>query len=218
MIGSHDTFTYLKPCNTIFNIGKRWWKTQCKTIEEQYKFGVRFFDIRVCFDLDKDIPCRYCWRYCHGIVNFNGYKRTLNDICLYMKSYFPEAIYRIVLEKGNSSVIDLFTTEAEYLCKHYPNLWRVDIKSTGNWMGSVCNNNQNFYDRGYKFALVDVWSLPAYELHGFLTIKNFYKINLKKEAMRINRSLSFFNDKASLQKMIDDKEHLYFIDYCTNEY
>lgn len=212
MIGSHDTFTYLKPCNSIYKLGSRWWKTQCKTIEEQYKFGVRFFDIRVC--LDKDIH----WRYCHGIVNFNKYERTLNDICLYMKSYFPEAIYRIVLEKGNSSVIDLFTIEAEDLCKNYPNLWRVDIKSTGNWMGSICNNNQNLYDRGYKFALVDVWSPPAYELHGFVATSNFYKINLRKEAMKINKSLPFFNDKVSLQKMIKDKKHLYFIDYCTNKY
>lgn len=212
MIGSHDTFTYLKPCNSIYKLCSRWWKTQCKSIEEQYAFGVRFFDIRVC--LDKDMY----WTYCHGLVNFIKYERNLNDICLYMKSYFPEAIYRIVLEKGNSSVIDLFTIETEDLCKNYPNLWRVDIKSTGNWMGSICNNNQNLYDRGYKFALVDVWSPPAYELHGFVTAFNFYKINLRKEAMKINKSLPFFNDKVSLQKMINDKEHLYFIDYCTNKY
>lgn len=218
MIGSHDTFTYLKPCNTIFNIGKRWWKTQCKTIEEQYKFGVRFFDIRVCLDLDKDIPWRYCWRYCHGIVNFNGYKRTLNDICLYMKSYFPEAIYRIVLEKGDSSVIDLFTTEAEYLCKHYPNLWRVDIKSTGNWMGSVCNNNQNLYNIGYKFAKVDTWATPAHELHGSIIAGNFYKTNLKKEAQKINGGLEFFKDPQKLKDMITSKDELYFLDYCTNQY
>ena len=218
MIGSHDTFTYLEPCNSIFNSGKRWWKTQCKSIEEQYKFGVRFFDIRVCLDLDKDMPWRYCWRYCHGIVNFNKYKRTLNDICLYMDVYFPEAIYRIVLEKGNSSTIDLFVTETENLCKHYPNLWRVDIKSSKIWLGAVANNNQELFKRGHKFALANTWEEPAHELHGSITTSNFYKTNLRKEAQKINGSLEFFKDHQELKNMIDSKDKLYFLDYCTNEY
>lgn len=212
MIGSHDTFTYLEPCNPILNLGKRWWRTQCKSIEEQYRFGIRFFDIRVY--LDKDMH----WRYCHGIVNFNKYERTINNICLYMKNYFPEAIYRIVLEKGNNSVRELFTVAVNGLCKKYPNLWRVDIKSSKVWMGEVCNNNELLFNMGYKFALVNTWEEPAHELHGFVTASNFYKVNLRKEAMKINGSLTFFDNKVSLKEMIEDKEHLYFIDYCTNEY
>ena len=212
MIGSHDTFTYLEPCNPILNLGERWWKTQCRSIKEQYEFGVRFFDIRVC--LDK----HYFWRFCHGLVNFNRCVGTLYEICLYMAIFCPKAIYRIVLEKGNYTDEMIFIYETEGLCDKFPNLWRVDIKSSKVWMGEVCNNNELLFNMGYKFALVNTWEKPAHELHGFVTTSNFYKVNLRKEAMKINGSLTFFDNKASLKEVIDDKVNLYFIDYCTNEY
>lgn len=211
MIGSHDTFTYLKPCSSIYKLCSRWWKTQCKSIDEQYAFGVRLFDIRVCRDGNY-------WRLCHGIVNLRMTFLRIKDICNIMKWEYPDAIYRIVLEKVDNTDAKKFIDESRGLCNKFPNLWRVDIKSSKNWLGAVDNNNQNLYNRGYKFALVNVWSPPAYELHGFVTTSNFYKINLRKEAMKINKSLPFFNDKASLQKMIKDKKHLYFLDYCTNKY
>lgn len=77
MIGSHDTFTYLKPCNPIYKLGSRWWRTQCKSIDEQYTFGVRFFDIRVCRDGNQ-------WRLCHGVVNLKMTFSTIKDICNFM--------------------------------------------------------------------------------------------------------------------------------------
>lgn len=213
MIGSHDTFTYLKPTNKIHNLIKKWWKTQCKTIEEQYNFGIRFFDIRVCLDSDN------CWRFCHGMVNFKRHEKALNDICIYMKEKFPDAIYRIVLEKGNSSVRKMFNLEAKGLCKKYPNLWRIDIKSSKNWLGAVDNNNQKLFKRGYKFALVNTWESPAHELHGNINeIDDIFYTNLRKDAQAINGTLLFFKDKKLLKDMIESKDELYFIDYCTNEY
>lgn len=213
MIGSHDTFTYLKPTNKLHNLTKKWWRTQCKTIEEQYNFGIRFFDIRVYLDSDNH------WRFCHGIVDFKRYERTLNDICLYMENYFPKAIYRIVLEKGNSSVRDIFVSAARGLCEKYPNLWRIDIKSSKNWLGAVDNNNQKLFKRGYKFALVNTWESPAHELHGNLKeIDDIFYTNLRKDARAINSTLPFFIDEKRLKNMIKSKSELYFIDYCTNEY
>ena len=44
------------------------------------------------------------------------------------------------------------------------------------------------------------------------------KSNLKKEAQKINNNLEFFKDSNKLQAMIDSKDELYFLDYCTNEY
>ena len=140
MIGSHNTFTYLTPSCKIHNLTKRWWKTQCKTIKEQYDFGVRMFDIRVCLKGNK-------WTYCHGLVNFKESKRNLMEICSYMKTYFPEAIYRIVLEKGNELTQRIFINETRHLCKLYPNLWRVDIKEKKKWSGFIANNNKNLYNR-----------------------------------------------------------------------
>ena len=204
MIGSHNTFTYLTPSCKINNLTKRWWKTQCKTIKEQYDFGVRMFDIRVCLKRSK-------WTYCHGLVDFKEGKRDLMEICSYMKTYFPEAIYRIVLEKGDKPTQRIFINEAKYLCELYPNLWRVDIKAYKKWNGFIANNNKNLYNRGYLFAYNEVWDTPCHEIHGFVTKNNFLKINLAKEAKKLNKDTF---SKADLLS----KDTLYFIDYCTNEY
>lgn len=217
MIGSHNSLTYLKSTSWVCNRTTKWWRTQCKSIYEQYAFGVRFFDFRVCRDGNQ-------WRLCHGEANLKMTFSRLKNICNLMGMKYPDAIYRIVLEKGDD---DLFKRDALHplrrmvsqdLCDRYENLWRVDIKSTGNWMGSVCNNNQNLYDRGYKFAKVDTWTPPAHELHGSITASNFYKTNLKKEAQKINGSLQFFKDPQLLKDMIGSKDELFFLDYCTNQY
>lgn len=213
MIGSHNTYTYLKSTNWVYNNCKKWWKCQEKTIQEQYDFGVRFFDIRVYRDGN-------LWRACHGKVNLKKTWKSLEDICIEMEKNFPEAIYRIVLEKGDAYE---FINETEFkdhtlLTDKYPNLWRIDSKEREYWKGYYANNNYKLFDRLYKFACVNVWEEPAHELHGFLTCKNFYKMDLRKEAKKINSKLDFFNDPDKLKEMIEDKSTLYFLDYCTNEY
>lgn len=211
MIGSHDTFTYLKPSCKFHNLTKRWWKTQCKTIKEQYAAGVRMFDIRVCLKNDK-------WTYCHGAVDFKESERTLFDICLYMKEFCPEAIYRIVLEKGSKKDELTFKLEAQGLCKKFPNLWRIDIKSSGIWNGAVANNNDKLYKKGYLFAKGEIWETPSHECHGFVTKNNFLTINLKNEAKAINSKLFPFLNEDNLKLISRSNEILYFIDYCTNDY
>ena len=207
MIGSHDTFTYEKSTSWINNNCKKWWKTQSKDIFEQYKFGIRFFDIRVYRD-------NCCWRTCHGKVNLRTTFNTLEDICKWMYINFPEAIYRIVLEKGDTTD---FLNQSKNFNK-YKNLWRVDIKDSKKWMGEIFNNNKSLFDRGYKFALVNTWTYPAHELHGNINTNNFYKIDLRKEAKKINSNLEFFKNTSKLKEMINSKDELYFLDYCTNSY
>ena len=46
MIGSHNSFTYLKSTNSVINAVSAFWRCQVKSIQEQYKAGVRFFDSR----------------------------------------------------------------------------------------------------------------------------------------------------------------------------
>lgn len=235
MIGSHDSFTYCKSTSWWYNHAKKYWKTQRRSIEEQYKWGVRFFDIRVYRDGN-------IWRTCHGVVNLTKCFNSLKEICEYMKTACPTAIYRIVLEKGSErafksqalNTISAFKAQKlnlsvdkvntpigniekvnPNLCDLYPNLWRVDIKANGDYLGSVCNNNQKLYDRGYKFALVAPWTSPAHELHGQVKTGNIFKIDLRKEAMKINREIF---DKHVLTDLLESKEYLYFIDYSTNEY
>ena len=152
MIGSHDTFTYEKSTSWINNNCKKWWKTQSKDIFEQYKFGIRFFDIRVYRD-------NCCWRTCHGKVNLRTTFNTLEDICKWMDINFPEAIYRIVLEKGDTTD---FLNQSKNFNK-YKNLWRVDIKDSKKWMGEIFNNNKALFDRVVegKGSSVDIKAILA---------------------------------------------------------
>lgn len=204
MIGSHDSFTYLSSTSFFFNIFKRLWKTQKYNIVEQYNRGVRMFDIRVRRDIG-------CWRVCHGICDLKLTFPTLDSICIYMMKECPDAIYRIVLERGQERIFKLETiyNSGEKITDKFPNLWRVDIKSTNNWMGNICNNNMELYKRGYKFALSNTWEEPAHELHGIVTSKNFYKINLKKEANKINKKV--YNNYTSNE--LYGKEKLFLLDY-----
>lgn len=214
MIGSHNSFTYLQPVNPIFRLFTRLWRCQCKTITEQYGQGVRFFDIRVVNHHGK-------WYMAHGLVRLKCSFLILDDICYYMARVCPDAIYRIVLERGSMTDELLFLRDSNGLYKTFPNLWRIDIKTSKSWLGQYGNNNQALYDKGYKFAKVNTWESPAQELHGKVTKDNWYKVSLKKEAKKINKALPYFNDNAefeNIQAMHESKEELYFIDYCTNEY
>lgn len=66
MLGSHNSFTYLKATNTFYGQFPIVWRCQYKTIQEQYKDGIRFFDVRV--KLEKKAN-RNMWRCAHGIVD-----------------------------------------------------------------------------------------------------------------------------------------------------
>lgn len=204
MIGSHDSFTCLAPQCKAYNAGKRWWKTQKVSLQEQYDLGVRLFDIRVCLK-------EGLWRPCHGLVNLTASFSSLEGICKFMDTYLPDAIYRIVLEKGDVVEEWQFRNQSSGLCSKYPHLWRLDIKASKNWMGAVANNNDPLYREGYAFAKVNVWESPAQELHGFVTKKNWWKINLEKEAKKINGSL--FKTEKELQEAVASKKSLYFIDF-----
>lgn len=53
MLGSHNSFSYLKPEKWWMRIFNPWAKCQSKTLEEQYRAGVRVFDIRVRWKDDR---------------------------------------------------------------------------------------------------------------------------------------------------------------------
>lgn len=203
----------------MMNNCKKWWKCQCRTIGEQYAFGIRMFDIRVYRDGGK-------WRVCHGKVNLKMTFDTLRDICWYMTKTCPGAIYRLVLEKGDASAFyDDVGEPGNTLCDRYPKLWRIDIKESGEWDGAVANNNQRLYNDGYKFALVNTWELPAHEPHVNISLGNCLKTDIRKESRKTNSQLPFFQsdskmfaDNSALFDMLTSKEELWLLDYCTNEY
>ena len=219
MIGSHNTFTYLKSTSWLYNNCKKYWKCQCKSIEEQHIFGIRMFDIRIYRDKGK-------WKPCHGKANLKGKQwSSIEEILIYMKNNFPDSIYRLWLEKGNSSDEQHFMDEVTDAVKKFFYsktpfmLWRAGVKRTKEWKHGFFNQNQKLYDMGYKFALKDTWEIPCYELHGSIDdVDDFLHTDLRKEAKKINSKLYFFDNLKELLKMINSKDELYFLDYCTNEY
>lgn len=212
MIGSHDSFTYLKSTNCLYNHMTRLWRTQQKdyTIPVQYQCGVRMFDIRV-------VRVKNHWQAAHGLATLDVSWGDLGDIAWFMRYNCPKAIWRLILERGNSKDKRQFLKEVEQysLIARYPTLWRIDIKSEKSWLGKYGNNNENLYNQGYKFALVNTWESPSQELHATVTTKNFHKVNLLNEAEKINQQLPFFKTKKASQEEVNNKENLYLIDYAT---
>ncbi len=64
MLGSHNSFSYLKPTKWWMRLFTPWTKCQNKTIEEQYADGVRYFDIRVAFKKDGSM------RVVHNLIEY----------------------------------------------------------------------------------------------------------------------------------------------------
>lgn len=213
MIGSHDTFTFLAPINPWFNCGERLWKTQYRDLDFQYSWGVRFFDIRVYWTGSY-------WRLCHGVVNFNHYAfQSLGQICQYIQSRYPEALYRIVLEKDCNQGLQQFIKECDYsLFAGVDNLWRCDVKFYKHWDGVCKNRDEKLFNRGFKFAFDLPWSGNCTELHGSVTKNNWWKVSLKKEAEQCNAKLFGNLTSEQIQYIKEDKTKLYLIDYSTLEY
>lgn len=111
MIGSHDSFTFMKARNPLMNLIKGTWRTQDKSIEEQYKSGVRFFDIRLFRDGNK-------WRAAHGLAEFDVTFTSLGMVKELIKT-LPGARFQIWLEKGSDEDWKLFKTEVAELTKRY---------------------------------------------------------------------------------------------------
>ena len=218
MIGSHDTMTYLKSTSWLYNNCKKYWKCQCKTLDEQYKFGIRMFDFRVYLSKGK-------WKFAHGKVNLNhkGFP-TLLSLVEFMKENYPLAIYRIWLEKGDNDDIAEFKRQTEIIKKKIEEgnnylVWKIGIKSYKEWQYGIFNQNQKLYDMGYKIALNDTWTYPNYELHGFFNdFSDLFTVDLRKDAEKVNSQFDFFSDKEKLKEMLESKEKLYFLDFCTNQY
>ena len=120
MIGSHNTFTYLKPQLGFFKLFSHYWKCQELDIKQQYDLGVRYFDIRVVRKGDR-------WCICHGIVTLEQEFPSLVRICTYMTLNFPKAYFRIVLEQWDDYSAYIFMDEIQYI-KDFEYLDRIIIK------------------------------------------------------------------------------------------
>lgn len=106
MIGSHDSFTYMEARSPLVNAFKGLWRTQDKSIEEQFRAGVRFFDIRLFRDGSK-------WRAAHGLAEFDAAYPTLLRAAKDIAKRCPGCRFQIWLEKGTDEDWELFKAEAK---------------------------------------------------------------------------------------------------------
>lgn len=195
MIGSHNSLTYMEPRFWVFKLFKRYWKCQMYDLREQYEAGARFFDIRVRCNKRKQ-----AWVPCHGIVDLKGpLFPSIDDIHVFMESY-PDAIYRIFLERGDKYDEVAFSWQCFALADRHPNFLCAGVKKSGNWMGFYRNEE---LEAKYPFLSYEPWTEPNRELHGFIrwdkgkpwyrNIIDILGTNLFKEAWHINKSLNLMN-------------------------
>lgn len=207
MIGSHDTFTYLKAKNVLVNSFSRFWKCQELSIHDQYKVGCRVFDIRVIHEESKGMNW---WRIGHGAAEFDQRFPNLESICLYIKENFPGSVFRLMLEKDcdNEKVYNRFETEAMKIKKKYSKLiWDVVIKKP--WKTLYRGTGLDA-----KCKTVDlVCRLFNWDAGKSVTdnIKNIGNLDLSISS--IKKWAEKKNPKEFTQEMIDDPKTLYFMDY-----
>lgn len=176
-IGTHNSMTYLKP--------KKWYlypfrfiaKCQSLPIEDQYRRGVRLFDIRISYDKDNNPEFR------HGSMAFKG---DIYKILNYLNNQKDSIKIRIILEEKKESFTKetLFIKDIVYFKERFKNLtfyegrrkfdWRkiVDLPDLeviqlvssmqGNkiddiwpWLYAKINNKKNLelYSEDYKYIV-----------------------------------------------------------------
>lgn len=193
MIGSHNSLTFKASNNWLFNQFEWLWKCQHKSLQEQYENGVRFFDIRV---YQKD-PGH--WGFAHGMVNLYGGFDTVRTILLYMNSIFPEAYFRVVLEKGNKKTIQKFKEEVAQAIEDFSGktrLYQAIIKS--GWEIVYCSEKE--------FIIKDYCYTPILTGESFwYNLKHLKLSSIKKYAKKHNPTVS--------QEIINDPVEVHFMDF-----
>lgn len=196
MLGSHNTFTYLPPKNPIYNLFRALWRCQTKSIEEQYKSGTRFFDLRLIWSKKKE-----CWEVGHGLVKVKGISfKSCDEIKDYM-SNFPETKYRVILERGSRE--DKARFKEEFLLLKDSDSSLVDVIVKDPW---VVLYRSPQYPKTVKDFCV--------RLFGWNVNRSFW-YNIKngnfKPSMTIKKWAKSHNPE--INEELINSEVLYFMDY-----
>ncbi len=196
MIGSHNSFTYSPPVNKFYNLFKWLWRCQKDMICVQYQLcKVRYFDVRVYQKYDFD------WRVAHGKVDLGVSFKDVVDIIEYFRKAYPNAICRIILEKGDhitfsQRVIALLASNDYYpILKQY--VHQIIIKK--GWYILYNNDSMNLEIKDYTYTPILSGKSFWYNLTHFKfdTIKHYAKKH----------------NPVITQEMIEDKHIVYFMDY-----
>lgn len=189
MIGSHDSFTYLTPSNKWINLIRRFWRCQDKSITEQYKLGVRFFDIRVFRD---EVDGKKVWRVAHGPAELTRIFISIRAICNYFTVTLKDCKFRIWLEKGSDEDWEEFKHEAEPL-----------IDEFDGFIQSYRKSNYELLFQKKTYPVIDYYACKMEKVSNLL--KGLYTNPIKSWAKKHNPEIT--------QEMIDDPDTCYLMDY-----
>lgn len=112
MKGSHNSLTYEAPRCWWWRLVSVFWRCQRKSLAEQIAAGVRAFDIRFFY---RDGT----WRTAHGLVELAC---DPLDALTYISRACPDAIVRVILEKGDEADIARFGELYRGLERRFPTL------------------------------------------------------------------------------------------------
>lgn len=194
MIGSHNSFTFKKSTRRLFNAFKCFWRCQDKTIQEQYNAGVRFFDLRVYH------KSSHAWGIAHGLVNLYGGFGTVEAILYYMHGQFPDAHFRLILEKGSDNDEEEFkdqVADAVTAFDCHTKLYEAIIKS--GWKIVYHNPAKEFIIKDYCYTPILSGKSFWYNLthFKFATIKGYAKKH----------------NPVIIEEMITDPVTVHFMDF-----
>lgn len=184
MIGTHDSFTYLKAKNKIYELFSFTWRTQTKSLKEQKEFGVKYLDVRIHKTKENQ------WELCHGLVNFCKYYNTLSELMEDLSDFKV----RLILEKGTKDDEEVFKSIIYKISHQYSNLVFSAIKK--DW--------RILYNK--DLILMDYTYIPFYSNLSFW--QNIKRMNwfstIRKWSKKHNPTIT--------QDMKDDINVVYFMD------
>ena len=160
MIATHNSMTYLKSTNPLFNLFSFTWKCQDTDYKEQYNEGVKLFDIRLIEDDGE-------FKFAHGYITLKGEDpiKVINWLSR------KQTYFRIVIERGDTD--NILTKFKNY--KYCLGIWQKK-----GWVELYKNsiyNTLSFKDYSYVPFQSDKSIIS--QLRSFLknltTIKNYSK-------------------------------------------
>lgn len=190
MIGSHNTYTYLKSDISIMNNFTRFWRCQDHTISDQYNMGVRYFDIRVF--RTKNSFGKAVWQAAHGAAELQKQWLSIKAICNMFKNTYKNSKFRIILEKGDKDDVEAFKKEALSNAETCDSLDMLIIKKPWTIIYQR-DDSPTFHDYSYE-----EWEFED-------VVKNLTNWPIKEHAAKVNPTIT--------KEMIDSKTDVWFMDY-----
>lgn len=139
-IGSHDTMSYAKP--------ESWWmrpfhfmcKCQSLNIYDQYKEGVRLFDMRVKWDKKQ-----HCWKFAHGLAMFKT--EPVEEIFSWLNQQDGHVLIRLVLEynkpiKNMSEIEQKFKESCQEWVNKFSNISWFEFVRKYDWKKLFTHENE----------------------------------------------------------------------------